>query len=97
MLLISVEIRSSLKKSSVTSSEEFDEWVLLDKKTVLDYDGFLTDYTLWTDGTTFVCIFGDSDYYTPDTADPDFETDNESDAYEWFRSYEGFEDELDEI
>ena len=72
---------------------EESEWVDLDSKSVLDYDGFYTDYTLWTNGLQFVCIFGDNDLYNPENSDPDFETNDEDEAYEWFNSYEGFVDE----
>ncbi len=75
---------------------EESEWVQIDHKMVEDYDGFMTDYTLYTNGDTFVCIFGDNELYTPENTEPDFECDTESEAHEWFDNYDGFAD-YDEI
>lgn len=75
--------------------ESYNEWEKLESKSVEDWDGFLTDYTLYTNGDTFVCIFGDSDIYNPDNSDFDFETEDENEAYEWFDSY-STDDELEE-
>lgn len=76
-------------------SERYTE---LSQKTVYDSDGFMTDYTLYLDNDTgrFVCIFGDQDFYSPDDSDPDAEFERESEAYEWFNSYEGIIDDEDE-
>ena len=81
-------------------SEEDDtnsEYKKLRTKSVMDSDGFYTDYTLYKkqDGT-YICIFGDNEYYTPEDTEPDFETEDESEAIEWFDSYTGFEDDFDE-
>lgn len=78
------------------------EYTELDSKSVLDSDGFYTDYTLYqcedSEGNiTYVCIFGDNELYTPDNSDPDFETEDEDEAYEWFESYEGFDEDEDYI
>lgn len=76
------------------------EYTELDSKSVLDSDGFYTDYTLYqcedSEGNiTYVCIFGDNELYTPDNSDPDFETEDEDEAYEWFESYgESDEDDI---
>lgn len=70
-------------------------WTELESKSVLDSDGFYTDYTLYTNGSTFICMFGDKDIYEPDQAYADYETENEEDAYDWFDNYEGFADEDD--
>ena len=56
VMYICEEIRSSFTNEPVTSAENVDGWILLDTKSVLDYDGFWTEYTLWTDGLRFVCI-----------------------------------------
>lgn len=84
--------------------EDLGSWKLLGSKQVLDTDGFWTDYTLWVNNETgtYVCIFGDNDIYTPETASPDFETESEFEAYEWFEDYdtgelEGEDDIYDEI
>lgn len=74
---------------------DYSNWVELASKSVEDSNGFLTDYTLYTNGETYVCIFGDKELYTPDTDDADFETENEQDAWDWFNSYNGFADDDD--
>ena len=68
-------------------------WELVDRKSVLDYDGFYTEYSMYTDGERYVMVFGDSDIYRPEDGDWDWETDSEETAYEWFSHYNGFEDE----
>lgn len=69
-------------------------WQLIDRKSVLDYDGFYTEYSMYTDGDRYVMVFGDSDIYGPeDESNWDWETDSEETAYEWFNNYHGFEDE----
>lgn len=84
--------------------EDLGPWEFLGSKQVMDSDGFWTDYTLWVNHETgmYVCIFGDSDLYTPENSSPDFETDSEFEAYEWFNDYdtgelEGEDDIYDEI
>ena len=68
-------------------------WEMLRKKDVLDVDGFWTEYSIYTDGEKFVCVFGDSELYRPeDDSNWDFETESEVEAYEWFDSYD---EELD--
>ena len=68
------------------------EWVEVKSKTVQDFDGYDTDYTLYTNGELWVCMFGDSDLYEPDPDYADFVTENEDEANEWFDSYKGFEE-----
>lgn len=69
----------------------------MDIKQVKDSDGFLTDYTWWYDAATdqHIFIFGDSDLYTPGDTDPDWETDSEETAQEWWDNYVGPYDEED--
>lgn len=69
----------------------------MDIKQVKDSDGFLTDYTWWYDAATdqHIFIFGDSDLYTPGDTDPDWETDSEETAQEWWDSYVGPYDDED--
>lgn len=82
----------------VNSAEEYEsEWTELASKSVLDSDGFYTDYTLYTNGSTFICMFGDKDIYEPDEMYADYETDDEEAAYSWFDHYEGFSDEDEEF
>lgn len=82
----------------INSAYEYDvsDWRELASKSVEDSDGFNTDYTLYTNGETYICMFGDKDLYEPDEAYADYETENEQDAWDWFNSYTGFADEEDE-
>lgn len=69
-------------------------WELVDRKAVMDYDGFMTEYSMYTNGEKYVMVFGDSDIYGPDEeSDWDWETDSAEEAYEWFNDYAGFEEE----
>jgi hypothetical protein len=72
------------------------DWVELASKSVEDSDGFYTDYTLYTDGSTYICMFGDKEIYEPDENYADYETEIEQEAWDWFNSYTGFADEEDE-
>lgn len=78
-----------------------DGFYRIDIKHVKDSDGFLTDYTWWYDAATdqHIFIFGDSEVYTPEDSSPDWETDSEETAQEWWDNYVGpydDEDDLDE-
>lgn len=68
-----------------------DEWVFVKSKDVYDYDGFLTEYTLYksANGERYICMFGDSDVYGPDEDYADWEGDSYQEAMEWFDDYEG--------
>ena len=76
--------------------DQYSDWRELASKSVEDSDGFNTDYTLYTNGETYICMFGDKDLYEPDEAYADYETENEQNAWDWFNSYTGFADEEDE-
>lgn len=99
----SVDVLQSTKiklKNKVVASNylddddiENDEWQEIDHKEVMDSDGFYTDYTLYTDGETYIAMFGDKDIYGPDPDYADAEFDDEDTAREWFGSYTGFDDE----
>lgn len=67
------------------------EYEYMGSKTVLDSDGFTTDYTWYYDKTNdrHVFVFGDSDIYRPEQGDFDFECETEEEAQEWFDSYKG--------
>ena len=69
-------------------------------KLVEDIGGFLTDYTMYYDieNDKYIFIFGDSEIYTPDNSDIDFECETREEAEEWFDDYRGpgFEDEYNE-
>lgn len=67
-------------------------WQLVARKEVMDYDGFMTEYSMYTDGERYVMVFGDSDIYGPEEEN-DWETDSAEEAYEWFNNYSGFEEE----
>ena len=77
-----------------------DRYYRIDIKHVNDSDGFLTDYTWWYDAATdqHIFIFGDSEVYTPEDSSPDWETDSEDTAQEWWDNYVGpyEDDDLDE-
>lgn len=77
--------------------DQYSDWKELASKSVEDSDGFNTDYTLYTNGETYICMFGDKDLYEPDASYADYETENEENAWEWFNSYEGFSDDDDDI
>ena len=72
-------------------------WTLIDRKMVRDFDGFLTDYSWYTDGERHVFVFGDYELYTPEDENFDWETESEEEAYDWFENYDGYEDEDDSV
>lgn len=72
------------------------EWEEVKSKQVPDSDGFLTDYTWYTNGDIHIFMFGDKDIYTPDRDYADWECDTTAQAQEWFDSYNGFEEESDD-
>lgn len=78
------------------ANEYSEAWELVSRKEVADSDGFMTEYSWYTDGDVHIFIFGDSDVYTPDNTEPDRECDNEKEAQEWFDNYEGFVDKDEE-
>lgn len=85
-------------KKHFTIKASTQVWDMLKTKQVPDYDGFLTDYTLYqlSGEEYYVCILGDRDVYNPENTDPDFEAESYDYAVEWFDLYEGFSDD-DEI
>lgn len=74
-----------------------DKYIELANKMVYGSDGFTTDYTMYStsDGDYYFCMFGDKDVYGPDPDYADFETWSEDEAWEWFNSYEGFNEDDD--
>lgn len=76
-----------------------DRYELVTRKDVLDSDGFYNEYTWYRDTLTGknIFIFGDPDFYTPENSTPDYETENDEAAQEWFDSYKGFADDVDEL
>lgn len=93
------EIMADDKSEELT--EDSKEYTFIKSKSVLDSDGFYTDYSMYKDNSSgkYVMIFGDSDEYNPLNTEADVEFDNEKEARDWFDSYEGFADldsELDD-
>ncbi len=79
------------------SDDEYDasHWKEVASKQVIDSDGFLTDYTMYTNGETYICMFGDKDVYEPDASYADYETEDEKNAWDWFNTCEGFADDFE--
>ena len=80
--------------------EDLGGWILVETKSVQDYDGFYTDYTLWYNENVdeWVTIFGDNDLYNPTNKYSDAEFGhNEDEAYEWFESYSTEEDDDEDV
>lgn len=77
---------------SIDDDDELKGWQHLASKEIIDFDGFLTDYSLWynpyLDGDNYVCMYGDDELYTPVDAEPDFSCDTEKEAWEWFENYD---------
>lgn len=77
-------------------SYDLGDWELVKTKSVYDSNDFLTEYSMWYNKNTgaYNFIFGDSDIYTPDTAEFDWEDIYDKDlADEWFDNYTGFGEE----
>ena len=72
-------------------------WELVKTKSVMDSDGFMTEYSWFTNGDKHIFMFGDSDLYEPDEDYADWVTESEKEAEDWFTTYEGFADEDDNI
>lgn len=68
-------------------------------KSVMDSDGFWTEYTMYydEDNNNYFFIFGDSDLYGPDPNYADWECDSNEEAVEWYNNYNGFEDDEDDF
>lgn len=64
-------------------------------KSVPDFDGFMTDYTMYlnTDTGEYVFVFGDKEAYGPENSSFDWECETEERAWEWFNNYRGFDDD----
>lgn len=92
------------ESTKITASYDEDystNWERLTSKSVPDSDGFFTDYTLYkylgdpadVDDDIYICMFGDTDLYPPSFDYADWSGSSEAEAYEWFESYTGFDDE----
>ena len=85
------KIKDSLTENYDIKDYDSAKWNEVKSKSVMDSDGFYTDYTWYTDGTTHIFMFGDKDLYEPDEDYADWVCDSEEVASEWFDSYTGFE------
>ncbi len=87
--------------TSVTASDHEEDSIYekIASKQVPDWDGFYTDYTMYRNVETgeYVFVFGDNDIYSPEDSDHDYECETEDEAYEWFDSYTGFDDDDDDF
>ena len=94
----------TVKEEVLKEDNDAEEWEEVASKAVEDSDGFMTDYVWYTNGDKHVFIFGDSDIYRPEDGYFDWEVDivegKEAEAYkeaqDWFNSYNGFAEELNE-
>ena len=84
-----------MKRYVNATQQPGSDWREVATKQVLDSDGFLTDYTMYTDGKTYIFMFGDKDLYEPDIDYADWEAETEERAWEWFNTYEGFSDDFE--
>lgn len=77
--------------------EELHDVIDYMHKSVIDADGFMTDYTWYkTPEGENVFIFGDRELYNIDNSEPDFATNNEEEANDWFNSYVGLMGEAED-
>jgi hypothetical protein len=85
-------------ESEDTELVEDGRYEFIDSKTVLDFDGFNTEYTMYYDKEDgrYVFVFGDSDYYSPYDENFDWECETLEEAQEWFDSYVGPGEDIDE-
>ena len=79
------------------SEDEDGGYDLIRIKTIIDSDGFNTEYALYHDNQSgqYFTMFGDMDLYEPNIEYADAVFDSYREAKEWFDSYNGFEDEDD--
>ena len=71
---------------------DFD-WALVSCKTVMDSDGFNTEYCWYTNGDKHIFMFGDSDLVEPDEDYADWVCETEQEAKDWFNNYTGFDED----
>ncbi len=94
--LYDIDDNASLTENYDYKDNDPSQWLFVKKKSVMDSDGFMTEYTWYTNGDLHIFMFGDSDLVEPDEAYADWTCETEQEAQEWFSSYNGFEDEDDE-
>lgn len=91
------KIKDSFTEDQDYKDNDVTQWELVNQKTVMDSDGFMTDYSWYTNGEKNIFMFGDSDIYEPDEDYADWVTESQEEALDWFNSYNGFEEELNEL
>ena len=68
-------------------------------KDVNDFDGWITEYTMYWDDEygRYVFVLGDSDLYDPNDGYEEFDWECESrkEAEDWFANYDGYDSDLD--
>lgn len=84
-----------LNENMKESFNNDDRYEYIVSKRVADADGFMTDYTMYYDNVKdqYIFMFGDEDITEPDEDYADWIAETEKQAYEWYSSYNGFEDE----
>lgn len=91
------KIHDSLTESYDYKDNDSEQWELVKKKEVMDSDGFMTEYSWYTNGDKHIFMFGDSDIYEPDEDYADWEAETEEEASNWFETYKGFSEDEDEF
>lgn len=89
---LDIELDSTNGSNVFTFTTPTNEWEFIKGKMIRDSDGFITSYDWYrnTDSGLNIFMFG------ADEADPDYadwETESDSEAKEWFNSYNEFNDE----
>jgi hypothetical protein len=90
------KIHDSFTENFDYKDNDASQWELVKSKSVMDSDGFMTDYSWYTNGEKHIFMFGDTDVYEPDEDYADWVAETEEEAANWFETYKGFEDE-DEV
>lgn len=90
------KIHDSFTENFDYKDNDASQWELVKSKSVMDSDGFMTDYSWYTNGEKHIFMFGDTDVYEPDEDYADWVAETEEEAASWFETYKGFEDE-DEV
>lgn len=89
------KIKDSLTENIDYKQPDGQTWKQVATKQVMDSDGFMTDYTWYTNGDLHIFMFGDTDLVEPDEDYADWTCETEQEAQEWYDSYTGFESEED--
>lgn len=81
-------------------------YIKIETKSVKDFDGFWTEYTMWALVDTkreevieYCFVLGDSDIYSPKNSPIDWECDSVEEAVEWWKDIDEdyFVDDEDDI